>query len=60
MSLSYKNQSIDLDCKSMNSFLYDRDLRRDKVKLRQNIYIYTEAYLEPSRTSTMKIFCENS
>ena len=40
MSLSYKNQSIDLDCKSMNSFLYDRDLRRDKVKLRQNIYIH--------------------
>ena len=27
MSLSYRNQSIDLFCKSMDWFLYDRDLR---------------------------------
>ena len=31
-SLSYKNQSIDLHSKSMDWFLYDRDLGREKVK----------------------------
>ena len=30
--LSYKNQSIDLLCKSMNWFLYDNDLRHERVK----------------------------
>ena len=30
-SLSYRNQSIDLQCKSMDWFLYDRDLRHEKV-----------------------------
>ena len=31
-SLSYRNQSIDLFCKSMNWFLYARDLRHERVK----------------------------
>ena len=31
-SLSYKNQSIDLLCKSMERFLYDRDFRHEIVK----------------------------
>ena len=30
--LSYKNQSIDLLRKSMDWFLYDNDLRHEKVK----------------------------
>ena len=30
-SLSYRNQSIDLLCKSIGWFLYDRDLRHEKV-----------------------------
>ena len=30
-SLSYRNQSIDLICKSMDWFLYDRDLRHERV-----------------------------
>ena len=30
--ISYKNQSIDLLCKSMDWFLYDNDLRRERVK----------------------------
>ena len=30
-SLSYRNQSIDLQSKSMNWFLYDRDLRHERV-----------------------------
>ena len=31
-SLSYRNQSIDLQRKSMDWFLYDRDLRHERVK----------------------------
>ena len=31
-SLSYKNQSIDLQSKSMDWFLYGRDLRLERVK----------------------------
>ena len=31
-SLSYKNQSIDLQSKSMDWFLYDRKLRHERVK----------------------------
>ena len=32
-SLSYRNQSIDLLCKSMDWFLYDRDLCHEKVNV---------------------------
>ena len=32
MSLSYKNQSIDLFSKSMDWVLYDRDVRHERVK----------------------------
>ena len=39
-SLSYRNQSIDLLCKAMNWFIYDTNLRHEKVKgLRVNIPI---------------------
>ena len=31
--LSYRNQSIDLLCKSMNWFLYDNSLRHERVKV---------------------------
>ena len=31
-SLSYRNQSIDFQSKSMNWFLYDRDLCHERVK----------------------------
>ena len=31
-SISYRNQSIDLLCNSMDWFLYDRDLRQKRVK----------------------------
>ena len=34
-SLWYRNQSIDLFYKSMDWFLYDRDLRHDRVKRQQ-------------------------
>ena len=32
-SLSYRNQSIDLQSKSMGSFLYERDLPHKRVKI---------------------------
>ena len=31
-SLSYRNQSVDLQGKSMDCFLHDRDLRHERVK----------------------------
>ena len=31
--LSYRNQFIDLVCESMDWFLYDRDLRHERVKI---------------------------
>ena len=32
-SLSYRNQSIDLHSKSIDWFLYGRDLRHERIKL---------------------------
>ena len=31
--ISYRNQSIDLPCKSMDSFLYDNGLRHERVNI---------------------------
>ena len=39
MSLSYRNQSIDLRCKSIDWFLYDNGLRHKRVK-RVRLFIY--------------------
>ena len=33
--LSYRNQSIDLLCKSMDCFLYDNDLRHERVNMQR-------------------------
>ena len=33
VSVPYRNQSIDLQNKSMDWFLFDKDLRREKVKV---------------------------
>ena len=38
MSLSYTNQSIDLQSKSMGWFLYDRDLRHESVKFFESMF----------------------
>ena len=35
-SLSYRNQSIDLLCKSMEWFLYDRDICHERVNEKYN------------------------
>ena len=37
-SLSYRNQSIDLQIESTDWFLYDRDVRHEKVKGAVNQY----------------------
>ena len=47
-SLSYRNQSIDLQSKSMDLFLYDRDLRHEKDKLK------SEEYLNVVKTNKLK------
>ena len=40
-SLSYRNQSIDLQSKSVDWFLYDRDLRHEKVNICYRHHIVT-------------------
>ena len=42
-SLSYRNQSIDLPCKSMDWFLYDRDYVMKELKLSRNLEKFAEA-----------------
>ena len=49
----YRNQSVDVQCKSIDWFSLDGStnlLKWDKP----------EVHLEPSRTYTMELFCENS
>ena len=42
---SYRNQSIDLRRKSMDWFLYDSDLRHERVKpFRTEVLIYFKAF----------------
>ena len=41
--LSYRNQSIDLGSKSMYWFLYDMDLRHERVKPASDQYLLTSA-----------------
>ena len=38
---SYRNESIDLQNKSMYLFLFDRDLRHEKVKVVISLYKYS-------------------
>ena len=38
MSLSHRNKTIDLFCKSMDWFLYDRGLRPERVKQISEVY----------------------
>ena len=35
-SLSYRNQSIDLQSKTLDWFLYDRDLRHERVNMKES------------------------
>ena len=57
-SLSYRNQSIDLHCKSLNWFLYDRDLGHKRVNLGLMLLtlgIYLFAMREQKTTSSKDI-----
>ena len=38
--LSYRNQSIDLQSKSMDWFLYDNGLRHERVKVANKLFMY--------------------
>ena len=48
MSLSYRNQFTDLPCKWMHWFLYDMDLRHERV----NSFLASAPILYPLKTST--------
>ena len=39
MSLLYRNRSIDLLCKSMDWFLYDKDRRHERVKEKLKFFL---------------------
>ena len=54
-SLSYRNQFTDLLCKSMDWFLYDRDLHRERVK---TLFThYTPKVCSYMLESTIRLFC---
>ena len=53
-SRSYRNQSIDLLCKSIDRFLYDRDLRHDRVKNGINYINLRFIYKNPIILSLLK------
>ena len=42
--LSYRNQSIDLYCKSMDWFLYDNGLRHERVKLLLTLRLFFKSF----------------
>ena len=55
-SLWYRNQSIDLQSKSIGWLLYNRVFRHKRVKA--NLERSTETHLEPSQTSNMELFAK--
>ena len=52
--LSYRNQSINLLCKSMTWLLYDRDLRLERLKT--YTYVYSTTYLYREDQNQIKSF----
>ena len=52
--LAYRNQSIDLQGKSLDWFLYGRDLHHERVNG------LSKEYLRPCETCKMERFGENS
>ena len=43
-SLPYSNQSTNLQCKSMDWFLHDRELRHERVKVKQKLACLCSAF----------------
>ena len=52
-SISYRNQSIDLQSKSMDWFLYDADLRHERVKQVFDLRLI-ESYFKPQNAGCSK------
>ena len=65
-SVSYRNQSIDLQSKLMDWFLYDRDLRHERGKINRrngeknysNISAFYTLRMEWNLKSLCKIYCK--
>ena len=58
-SLTYRNQSINLQSKLLNWFLYDRELRHERVKGKyEKSNSNSEAYSELYQTSKLGCFAE--
>ena len=53
-SLSYRNQSIDIQSTPIDWFLYDRDLRHERVKTHKNMEFY------PISIFHIKSLCEKT
>ena len=64
-SLSYRNQSIDLHRKSMDWFLYDRELRHERVTnfnpyLSKNIILFTLLFSGTHAVNHLALFLAES
>ena len=58
--LSYRNQSIDLLCKSVDWFLYDNSLRQERVKQENKLDILVvEVYSHPAFTAENIVISPN-
>ena len=55
-SLSYRNQAIDLLCKLMEWFLYDKDIRHEKL-IRSSFIILTSKVCSYMSLSRISFFC---
>ena len=56
--LSYRNQFIDLQSKSMDWFLYDNGLRHERIQQNCRKWILTQSEAVARRCSTGKVFLE--
>ena len=59
-SLSYRSQSIYFLCKSMNSFLYDKDLRHEKVMARQYLQFFRKWTSLKGTLGTLSNICDGA
>ena len=55
-SLSYRNQPIDLVCKSIDWFVYHRDLSRERVKIELQYSVRTKARMQNTILGLVLIF----
>ena len=60
MSLSYRSQSIDLQSKSVDWFLYDRELRHERVNKKVRKFKRFFIYHAMITGTNIKIECESN